>query len=265
MRDPWCAAFVLSSWAIEEEQRAVRAWDVDVEPAVDARPLLLSPRSGDAHVPGMCQAHGRISTRQSHRVGFDARQRHNGRPRLGRGTRGGLGETRGRGSRVSVAGRAPGQKRTRNHERQESSNLGGHARLRESVAPSRSLAPALHQPACSASQRAREDSNLRPTVSALPRLSPRTGPSLHPPGRRWAWVGCRALPSVVRTTCGAGVLPGRLTRWSLHLPPAVAHSMAATPRRRLGSGLPATGAVPWVGFPRVHPVRLGPFPGRAPL
>ncbi|GIW74746.1 MAG: hypothetical protein KatS3mg103_1268 [Phycisphaerales bacterium] len=55
-------------------------------------------------------------------------------------------------------------------------------------------------------QRAREDSNLRPTVSASPRLSPRTGPSLHPPPRhagRW-WGGCRALPAaaLVRRRCG---------------------------------------------------------------
>ena len=115
-------------------------------------------------------------------------------------------------------------------------------------------------------QRAREDSNLRPTVSAAPRLSPRTGPSLHPPrSNGGTWVGCRALPTVVLTTSGAGVLPGRLTRWSLHLPPALPLPLRkrhAPPAARLGIAHCPCGQG---GFPRIHPVRLGPFLGRAPL
>lgn len=86
---------------------------------------------------------------------------------------------------------------------------------------------------------------------------------------RQAQTGPGRVPGAstgARATNGAGVLPGRLTRWSLHLPPAVPlPGEIGTPRRRLGSGLPATAPRQWGGFPRVHPVRLGPFPGRAPL
>lgn len=54
-------------------------------------------------------------------------------------------------------------------------------------------------------------------------------------------AGRRALRRTRRSGRGAsyaGVSPGRLTRWSLHLPTAV--GLGPTPRRRLGSGSPRT-------------------------
>jgi hypothetical protein len=60
----------------------------------------------------------------------------------------------------------------------------------------------------------------------------------------------------------AGVSPGWLTRWSLHLP-STACSMRnprTPPTARLGIA-----RTPTRGFPRIHPVRHDPLPGRAPL
>ncbi len=75
--------------------------------------------------------------------------------------------------------------------------------------------------------------------------------------------GCRGLPAGVDTRAVRGLLPGRLTRWSLHLPTAAGSMENSAPRRRLGSGLPVPD---WgCGFPRIHPVRHGTFPARAPL
>ena len=79
-----------------------------------------------------------------------------------------------------------------------------------------------------------------------PELSLRAGPSLHPlPPNKFGWGGgCRALRSAHDQPTRAGVLPGRLTRWSLHLPLAkgfedcipevCSHQDPAPPTARLG-------------------------------
>jgi hypothetical protein len=125
-------------------------------------------------------------------------------------------------------------------------------------------------------KRAREDSNLRPAVSAQSdAFTPgRTISSPFRLARREAVSGAGRCPpaGTCRRRRVAGLSAGRLTRWSLHLPPAAAGGVAgrkgvchgleagasnpsrpkpapplvttssprsAAPRRRLGSGLPA--------------------------
>ncbi len=81
------------------------------------------------------------------------------------------------------------------------------------------------------------------------------GPDSRVPGASsWSQLG----PS------GAGVLLGQLTRWSLHLPWIDGHMESRTPILDLARDCPLRKR-PQVGFPRVHPVRLGPLPTRAPL
>ena len=136
-------------------------------------------------------------------------------------------------------------------------------------------------------KRAREDSNLRPTVSAVPAVSRGAGPSHRPfRGSPWCWrarvVGAgRFRAAATSRRCGgrssrhgAGVLLGQLTRWSLHLSSADA-SRAATDHPaeesardcpfRVGARVCRDGVGAGCGFPRIHPVRLPPFPTGAPL
>ncbi len=105
-------------------------------------------------------------------------------------------------------------------------------------------------------KRAREDSNLRPAVSAIPLVSQRPGPSHHPAGHR-----VPGAPSIHRHACcpvlaeadvgrlvGTGVLVGHLTRWSLHLP-SPTRACARSPGDGSARDYPSAPSGAGVGFP----------------
>src|SRR5690606_29827758 len=166
-----------------------------------------------------------------------------------------------------LVGSAAGHGQRNSAEQADQSESGGHRNLRDAAAveppcgdgraPPALLSdspPAAKAVGCRASfvtpaprdgggtqKRAREDSNLRPAVSALSgALAPgRTISSPFPldaPPGRWGYPvvsGAGRCPSAGRCRCRrvAGLSAGRLTRWSLHLPPAAA-GCGSVPRGR---------------------------------
>jgi hypothetical protein len=93
-------------------------------------------------------------------------------------------------------------------------------------------------------KRAREDSNLRPAVSATPAVIP-PDRTISSPERV---LGRRALPQHPGGHCGAGVLLGQLTRWSLHLPSIAWECDSRTPIADLARDCPPR-EIRGVGFP----------------